>query len=893
MLPPQAQLDARHLARFHREARIAGRLHHTNIVQVFGVGQQEGNHYYAMQRVSGVGLDRVIARLAAIRRGAAADKAGRRPHLPISESMPAGGSSPAGPKYPTGAAADAAAVVDRICQRWQPANSSSRAAYFRTVARIGVQAAEALQYAHSHGTLHRDIKPANLLVDEKDVVYVTDFGLARALHAENVTQPGDLTGTLRYVPPERFAGQVGQAGDIYSLGLTLYELLALRPAFEDGDRSRLIRRITQEEPRQLRTVEPQVPRDLDTIVSKATAHDPKHRYASAAELADDLRCFLEDRPVQARRIGLAERLWRWSRRNPAVASLTVVSMLLLLAVAIVANVGYVRTRRALEGERRERARTEAVASLAQEALDRIFERLGPVRMLEVTPLSIRGSDETTVEVPLQPAVSRETAALLAEMLPFYDRLAEQAGDNAVVRLRAADANHRLGGIRQWLGQYNQAAEAYRKAIELYEQGRNRPAADHDVGLQAARIHNELGRLYRTTRQLDGSRQSHLQALAILKGVPGEERDLPQVRYEMARTFYCLGMRTADAGEVGPLSGPRSPGGPRSSGLPPDGAPPGPAQGLPGGSILQGIISAGPALPPPPLGSQGPPPDPRQQRAYLDRAVVLLKDLAAQSPGNPEYRRMLALCYREGAGGVPASDHAGAAQMRDQAIETLEGLVRDFPQVSDYRLDLCETYAAVDVRPPPPRHEDRMPRGPGLRGEDPAVAELRLGKALAIAEALAQENPHVPQYLAVQAQIHHKLGTVFRQVGRFDQAVQSNRAALTCQQALVEQVPDVPAYQAVLGAFSHSLADVLLLNGQGVEALDLLERATANIEALGQGHPEVWYLHGLLGNMYGTLAEALRSSGQADQAAQAERQADEHLCQLRGHLPGPAPSPPPR
>jgi serine/threonine protein kinase len=908
VLPPQALLDVRHLARFHREARIAGRLHHTNIVQVFGVGQQEGFHYYVMQFVRGVGLDRLIARLAAPQRGTTlpAD-AGCHALLPVDEPFSPDRSAPGGGRDSTTTGTAPDALLSGIVARWPAPGSPER---LRRVARIGVQAAEALQYAHSRGTLHRDIKPANLLIDENDTVYLTDFGLARALHAENVTQPGDITGTLRYVPPERFAGKVGESGDIYSLGLTLYELLALQPAYADGDRSELIRRITQQEPRPLRKIDPRICRDLETIVHKATAHDPQHRYPTAAALADDLRRFLEDRPVQARRIGPAERLWRWTRRNPAVASLALSSMLLLLAVAIVANVGYVRTRRALQGEARQRLRAEAVSTLAQEALDRIFDRLGPVRALQVSPLSIQGSDNTTVEVPLQPALSRETAALLAEMLPFYDRLAEQAGDDVPLRLRAADANHRLGDIHQRLGQYTQAAAAYHKAIDLYEPQDGHPPITEGAILPLAQVYNELGRLYRTTRQMDEARQSHLQALRILQPGSAEPKDDPSLCYETARTLYFLGARMFDGSEP-PPGGPRPdarqgpPPGPRNGpppepreGPPPerrDGSPPEPrgdgpdappppgddrpATPPPGESLLGRIVSAVPLLPPPPRGA--PPPDPRRQRAYLDQAVTLLKNLAARSPGHPEYRRMLALCYRDGAAGNPRRDPAAAAQGLSQAIDILEQLARDFPQVSDYRLDLCETYAAVDLRPRPDL-------------DDPQ-AETRLGKALALAQALTAEYPNVPQYQAVAAQIHHKLGMVYRQTQRLRQAEQSDRQALACQQALIHQVPDVAAYQVVQAAFSHSLADVLMQNGKLDEARDLLQRTIAGLETLRQGQPGMWYLQGLLADLNTTLAQTLRRNGQAGLANQAQARADEHLRQLREHAPPPPnrrPPPPP-
>src|SRR5262245_45097954 len=133
--------------------------------------------------------------------------------------------------------------------------------------------------------------------------------------------------------PERFQGQADARSDVYGLGLTLYEMLTLTPAFEDTDRARLMDRVRQEEPPRPRKLDPRIPRDLETIVLKAIAKEPGGRYATAAALADDLRRFLADRPIQARRTALWERTWRWCRRNPAVASLTAaVAVTVLVAV---------------------------------------------------------------------------------------------------------------------------------------------------------------------------------------------------------------------------------------------------------------------------------------------------------------------------------------------------------------------------------------------------------------------------------------------------------------------------------------------------------------------------------------------------------------------------------
>ncbi len=238
------------LARFRREARAAGRLHHTNIVPVFGIGDHHGRHFYAMQYISGRGLDAVLE--------------------------------------------------ERVRHRNGNASPSPVPPDFREVARIGAQVAEALAYANAQGVTHRDIKPSNLLLDERGTVWIADFGLAKdTADAATLTATGDVLGTLRYLAPERLSGRADARADIYGLGASLYELICSQPAFANADRAVLLHQLLHREPPRPRSIEPRVPRDLETIVLKAMARDPDQRYATAAALADDCRRFLEDRPIRA------------------------------------------------------------------------------------------------------------------------------------------------------------------------------------------------------------------------------------------------------------------------------------------------------------------------------------------------------------------------------------------------------------------------------------------------------------------------------------------------------------------------------------------------------------------------------------------------------------------
>jgi serine/threonine protein kinase/formylglycine-generating enzyme required for sulfatase activity len=362
VLPSQALLDVQRLGRFQREARSAAKLHHTNIVPVFGVGEQDGAHYYVMQFIQGLGLDKVLNELRSLRqsggkhtplRGDAAvsptnaawnlsavDVArglltGYRQHDPSSVGSTTPGDSAAQVKLSARTpvrAADTSATIRLPGQAESSTLTETGHQYWQSVARIGMQVADALAHAASQGILHRDIKPSNLLLDGTGNVWVTDFGLAKAASGDDdLTHTGDVVGTVRYMAPERFSGQGDIRSDVYSLGLTLYELLTLRPAFGNADRSKLVRQVMHDEPVQPRKLNPRVPRDLETVVLKAIARDPAHRYQTPALMVEDLNRFVEDRPVRARRVSEAEKLWRWCRRNPSVASLLAGIVLVFLA----------------------------------------------------------------------------------------------------------------------------------------------------------------------------------------------------------------------------------------------------------------------------------------------------------------------------------------------------------------------------------------------------------------------------------------------------------------------------------------------------------------------------------------------------------------------------------
>ena len=360
VLSASANPNPSQLTRFYREARAAGQLHHSNIVPVFEVGHADGLHYYTMQFIHGSSLDLVINQIRAIRGQRASDitdklsrtVAGRMLSLDPTRSDVRSDSTDESPERiardmdrgtETGRQAaqidtespdpgpDSGSVFGD--SSWSPGGQSS--VFYRRVATIGLQVADALDYAHQNGILHRDIKPANLLLDTTGVVWILDFGLAKS-GDDGLTLTGDVIGTVRYMAPERFNGQADARSDLYSLGLTLYELCTLRYAFDANDRAALLKQVATQDPPAPRSIDPRIPRDLETIILKSLDRNPNRRYDTAEEMAEDLRLFLMDHPIEARRASPLERAIRVCRRNPVTSSLAA-ALLVLLAVAAIGS----------------------------------------------------------------------------------------------------------------------------------------------------------------------------------------------------------------------------------------------------------------------------------------------------------------------------------------------------------------------------------------------------------------------------------------------------------------------------------------------------------------------------------------------------------------------------
>jgi WD40 repeat protein len=323
VLPFAAMVQEKSLQRFHSEVRAAAALDHPHIVSIYSVGEDRGVHFYAMQLVRGRTLADLIFEL---REGAS------------QKSKPAENNTDA----PTIGSASGSSTNRVDHAHLSTVGDSRRTAEdYHMAAKLGIQAAEALQHAHDMGVLHRDIKPSNLLLDRKGKLYVTDFGLARMEADAGMTMTGDIVGTLRYMAPEQVLANetvVDHRVDIYSLGATLYELLTLQPAFCATDRAKLLKQIAFDEPPPIRKLGRRAPAELETIVEKAMAKSRDERYETAQRLADDLRAFLEGRPIKARPISPIGRVRKWALRHQTPVVISVAALVVLsvgLAISMV------------------------------------------------------------------------------------------------------------------------------------------------------------------------------------------------------------------------------------------------------------------------------------------------------------------------------------------------------------------------------------------------------------------------------------------------------------------------------------------------------------------------------------------------------------------------------
>jgi serine/threonine protein kinase len=432
ILAPIWSSDDDLIKKFEQESQVIARLHHPNIVQVFGAGFERGYHFYVMELIDGK------------------------------------------------------EISQKAIQRCYPAESLSRA-----VAMLGLQAAQALAYAHACKVLHRDVKPSNILLDQDGSLHVSDFGLATILDENDQALLASRLnfGSLPYMAPECLSGKPpSYASDQYSLGLTLYDLMVGHTSFGSGNPASISDQIRNQ---QFAAIE-KIDENLKQILLKSLRYQPEDRYASLEEMAEDLKRYLNNLPIRARPVSFSQQVWLWAKRRPAIAGLSALVTLLLVAWITSLTTGYLRLEKALK-------QAEHNAQVADHALSAVFHYSS----------DLPGTQNTQ---------------LLKNLLPYYEMISSQ---ELLADAKIAEANRILGKIALRGGNPQLAESAFKRTLAI-----SGLAGDRNLlasSLQAQGRKEEAQRIWRETSK--GSDSEAVKACRALAGplrpMPGQEDVVPR------------------------------------------------------------------------------------------------------------------------------------------------------------------------------------------------------------------------------------------------------------------------------------------------------------------------------------------------------------------------------
>jgi tetratricopeptide (TPR) repeat protein len=740
--------DPQYLARFRREGEALAHLRHPHIVQIHEVGEHRGRPYFALEYVEGGNL---------------AQRLGGQP---------------------------------------QP---------FRASATLVATLARAVQHAHEQGLVHRDLKPANVLlqgdpaqpVDLADCTpKIADFGLARRLDDEGLTQPGDLLGTPGYMAPELTYGHgqgadSGSRVDVYSLGAILYELLTGRPPFRGGTVLETLQQTRESDPPPPRSLRPGVPRDLETISLKCLAREPERRYASAQSLADDLERWLAGKPIQARHVSPMERALRWCRRKPLVAGLGAAAALLLLAVVAGSVVSGLliwieqqKTANALQQE--EQQRQDAVAA-RREAEDHLARAKRTVEAM---------TSVATDWLPGEPRMEPIRRELLLRSLAFWEEMAAKANTDPSVRAETARALGRVAGIYQTLGDYAAAERAGRKAVDEFQN----LTADfpNDPGLQGdlAGSHSNLAKTFHVLGKFPDTEEQYQEAIRLWRRLVDNHGENAGYQRHLGLTTFALAeflrsrrnLRDAEGAflEAAIVQTKLLNDHPSNFGYRHD--------------LVLTKVDLGLVF----LDTNRLP----AAEEILRDALAVNDTLRKDSPREPVYQSSLAKVHHNLAIVlVRRSRFEEAAEAYRKAIELEEKLVDDFPSTPEYVTDLAKHYGSLAVV-----LED-------LKQPENAISAYR--SAIRLQEKQLAANPQLPERRRQLAITYSNLGALLAGQRRFPEAEQVLLNAIAMREKLVKEYADMPDCHYDLAMSQGNVGWFLYETGRAQEAVPLLGEALSH------------------------------------------------------------------
>ena len=835
--------------RFKREAQSAARLHHTNIVSVFGVGEGDGYHYYVMDLIEGQTLGAVIRGFNAShpnstkidRYDTRVDMSGERT-LAITPSIIS--------EKPTAISLEEKKTLETPTNNSQ-ARPSVKASHYRWAARIAADIADAVAFAHDADLLHRDIKPSNIILDQKGQVWITDFGLAIDSRCDiYLTKTRDVIGTPKYLSPESLEGKYDYRSEVYCIGLTLYELATLQPAFNNGTTAEVIRAIATSSPPSPRKISPSIPIDLSTIIEKSISRNAEERYSTVKDLQRDLIAFIEDRTIAARPPSTIEMVSKWGRRNPLAASLSIVSFILLLLVAVATSFAYLYTKEALKKEAQNTAlledqiiernkanqkvkaayksqqneyhRAERNVDISIQAFDRMFKQLVAKDSANSTELSIDGLEDLQ---GIETSITKQDAVFLEEFLSFYDKFANNNFDNKNLQSESARGFRRVANIYQLLGEFDRSFDAYKNSIELYNKVLVDSPESKESLIALVQTTNELSRAYRRDQNISEAITQNQNAIQLLKDVPIEQLD-NQLKLELAKTFNSIGFSLAiNAVIYDSLEESRSSqnGNPEFHRRPEGHRPP---------YWTELYLEKNRFRRPPPRKGQDPTKRPnanrpnsnrpkdgpgflprgpgrsrtheanlrllRHSKENAGRAIAILDQLIAGEPDNADYRSARAECYCCLACSFVEPNQTTALKMRSLAIEELKSLIAESPNQSNYRYRLAMAYSLSN---PSDSTENR---------------KLMLESSIKIANDLKTQFPKVLNYHYLFISVQNTLAVNFVSAGNLDEALTAFQNSKDTFESILKLNPDGSALRQT---------DLLF----GMQLRSLVEAAEKNID----------------------------------------------------------------
>jgi tetratricopeptide (TPR) repeat protein len=715
--------------------------------------------------------------------------------------------------------------------------------FYRTTARLIADAADALEHAHSVGIVHRDVKPGNLIVDANGKVWVADFGLARVGPDAGLTMSGDLLGTLRYMAPEQALshhGLVDHRADVYALGATLYELLTGKPAVDASERAEVLRKIAFEDPAPPRKLDKAIPAELETVALKCLAKNPAERYATAGELAADLRRWLADQPIKAKPPSLRERAAKWARRH--VAAVWAAAAALAATVAALAAVTLVvwhqgrEVRSAYAAEQAQRRRAEDNLHVARDAADRMLPKL--VEVLDDVP-----------------RMEKDRRGLLEQALRIYQGFLQQYGDDRAVRLEAAAAARKAGDIYFEIGQHKSAERTYRQAVALLQEMADAEPPDPAVLRELGRSFCGLAKIGIDTGAAGAEKAAreairlHERLTAGDSAEPGDWLDLVGDINELALTLRGPDEREALRRGIDLIGG-----------LPPA------VRSQPRARHLLATLHHNMGVSLALIGRKQEAEDP------LRRATQLREALVTEFPYSRKYRNRLADCLNSLSD--TRLDREDEAALRRKAVDLHLSLLADFPDIGVHQesfhpcksnlLDLLwkqgrfEEGAAVQRRAVEvwQRLHDNDPgdifylhmlvsetdelgiwlerSGSLQEAADMYGRAVRFGRELAAKargknDERFRENYDAHLILALDTS-YQKLGRVLRKLGRLPEAEDADRQAATLLEKGVGEHADSIQYRLQLAARLKKLAEVLREQGRPADARPVLEQLRSHVAA---------------------------------------------------------------